>query len=112
MNDELARIPDTPEALETRMRATRNAMRARLALASHGLAQRTRQWPLWLLGSVALAGLGLGLARSASRAAPVAARRAAAAPPASARLATILGLGLRFAPLARRLLHAVRAQSR
>jgi hypothetical protein len=93
--------PDTPEAMEARMRATRAAIRGHVAAAAVQARERTRGWPLWLIGSAAVAGLAIGLAgRSRPAPAPV---RATASASSAARAAFIAGWAMRLAPLARRL---------
>jgi hypothetical protein len=97
--------PDTPEALEARMRATRARMRAHLVIARHAAVERTRSWPFWLVGAVAAAGLAIGLSGRASRA--PARTVAKAAPPVT--LAALAGWALRVAPYARGFLHRLGA---
>jgi len=112
MNDTELPMPDTPEALESRMRATRNALRAHVDLAAHGFAERTRPWPLWLVGSAALAGLAIGLARGprGTQAAPAGTPRASKA--AGLSVIALAGWAVRVAPLVSNVLHRLRAQSR
>ena len=112
MTDVDLQVPDTPEAIESRMRATRSSLRAHADLAAHGFAERTRRWPMWLAGSAALAGLALGLGRG-SRGTPAAPARATpSAKAAGLSFAALAGWALRIAPLVRNVLHHLRAQSR
>jgi len=113
MNDGDLTMPDTPEAIESRMRATRAALRAHVDLATQGFAERTRAWPSWLVGSAALAGLALGLARGARRTAATPMRDASSTKKAAGLgLAALAGWAWRVAPLVRNVLRHLRAQSR
>ena len=106
--DDRAPGADTPEAIEARMRATRAALGADLDRAAHALRERTRHWPLWLVGSVAAAGLALGLARGrppAAAQAPASVAPRAATGPA---LVALAGWAMRVAPLVRGVLRQFR----